>query len=195
MSTPAVGPNVIRFGVFELDLQTRELRKSGVRIRLQEQPLQIRAMLLEQPGAIITREDLQKRLWPEETFVDFDLSLNSAVKKLRQALSDDSENPRFIETLYRRGYRFIGPVNSTSLPSAPAFGSAEVPLAAPVSERRSPSVRVLILRLLPWAIIAVLALVTAGLFLSKPSQPPRITGYTQITHDGRTKGFGGLVAG
>ncbi len=71
-------------------------------------------MLLERPSEIVTREELQKRLWPEDTFVDFDLSLNSAVKKLRQALSDDSENPRFIETLYRRGYRFIGPVNVSS---------------------------------------------------------------------------------
>src|SRR5579864_5739915 len=131
---PRTNQNVVRFGLFELDLRTGELRKSGIRIKLQEQPFQILAMLLEHPSEIVTREDLQKRLWPQDTFVDFDLSLNSAVKKLRQALGDDSEHPRFIETLYRRGYRFIGPVNSTSLPSAPAFGSAEVPLAAPVSE-------------------------------------------------------------
>ena len=195
MSGPAANPKSLRFGLYELDLAARELRKSGVRVKLQDQPFQILAMLLERPGEIVTREELQKRLWPEDTFVDFDLSLNSAVKKLRQALSDDSENPRFIETLYRRGYRFIGPVNSASLPPAPALGSAEAPLAPHVSEGRSRSVRVQILRFLPWAIIAVLALVAAGLFLSKPSQPPRITGYTQITHDGRTKGFGGLVAG
>src|SRR5579864_5065808 len=130
MSTPAVGPNVIRFGVFELDLQTRELRKSGVRIRLQEQPFQILAMLLEQPGAIITREDLQKRLWPGDTFVDFDLSLNSAVKKLRQALNDDSENPRFVETLYRRGYRFIGPVNGAVGSNPNGIESVEDPASA-----------------------------------------------------------------
>ena len=114
MAQPATNPRTVRFGLFELDLDARELRKSGVRIKLQEQPFQILAMLLERPGAIVTREAMQKNLWPGDTFVDFDLSLNSAVKKLRQALSDDSENPRFVETLYRRGYRFIAPVNGHS---------------------------------------------------------------------------------
>ena len=192
MSTPAVGPNVIRFGIFELDLQTRELRKSGVRIRLQEQPFQILAMLLEQPGAIITREDLQKRLWPGDTFVDFDLSLNSAVKKLRQALGDDSENPRFIETLYRRGYRFIGPVNGASaLPQTagpqladPATGTAAPEV--PVTQLGSPSGWRLRRVFFYGAILAGL-LVATTLILFKPSQAPRVLGYTQITHDGRRK--------
>ena len=111
MAQPAANPGVVRFGLFELDLDSRELRKSGVRIKLQEQPFLILALLVERPGAIVTREELQKKLWPHDTFVDFDLSLNSAVKKLRQALNDDSENPRFVETLYRRGYRFIAPVH------------------------------------------------------------------------------------
>ena len=102
MSQPATNPRVVSFGLFELDLEARELRKSGIRIKLQEQPLQILAMLLERPGSIVTRDELKKELWSEDTFVDFDLSLNSAVKKLRQALNDDSENPRYIETLYRR---------------------------------------------------------------------------------------------
>jgi Tol biopolymer transport system component/DNA-binding winged helix-turn-helix (wHTH) protein len=195
MSGPAVNPKSLQFGLFELDLETRELRKSGVRIKLQDQPFQILAMLLERSGEIVTREELQKRLWPEDTFVDFDLSLNSAVKKLRQALSDDSENPRFIETLYRRGYRFIGPVNGTSPPSAPTLGPAEAVPAPPVSERPSPSVPARNFRVLPWAIGAVLVLVAVGVFWSRPPQPPRITGYTQITRDGRAKGFGGLVAG
>lgn len=193
MSDPAVNSKNLRFGLFELDLETRELRKSGVRIKLQDQPFQILAMLLQRPGQIVTREELQKRLWPEDTFVDFDLSLNSAVKKLRQALSDDSENPRFVETLYRRGYRFIGPVNGTSPPSAPTLGSADAIPAPPVSERPSPSVPTRNSRLLTWAFITALVLVAAGLFWSTPSQPPRITGYTQITHDGRAKGFHGFV--
>jgi Tol biopolymer transport system component/DNA-binding winged helix-turn-helix (wHTH) protein len=191
MSDPAANPKTLRFGLFELDIEARELRRSGVRIKLQDQPFQILAMFLERPGEIVTREELQKRLWPEDTFVDFDLSLNSAVKKLRQALSDDSENPRFIETLYRRGYRFIGPVNGTSLPSPSTSGSGEAVPAPPVSGKPLPSVRGRILRVLPWAIIAVLVLVAAGLFWSTPSQLPRITGYTQITHDGRAKGFEG----
>jgi Tol biopolymer transport system component/DNA-binding winged helix-turn-helix (wHTH) protein len=194
MSDPAANPKSLRFGLFELDLEARELRKSGLRIKLQDQPFQILAMLLERPGEIVNREELQKRLWPEDTFVDFDLSLNSAVKKLRQALSDDSENPRFIETLYRRGYRFIGPVNGTP-PSPTSPRTAEAVATPSGSEKQSPSVRARTIRVLPWAIVAVLAWVAAGLFLSKPSQPPRITGYTQVTHDGRTKGFSGLVAG
>src|SRR5580700_1524368 len=111
MTPSAATPRVVRFGIFELDLDSRELRKSGVKIKLQEQPFLILALLLERPGAIVTREELHKKLWPKDTFVDFDLSLNSGVKKLRQALNDDSENPRFVETLYRRGYRFIGSAN------------------------------------------------------------------------------------
>src|SRR5262249_40902553 len=110
MAQPEARPGMVRFGLFEVDLDSRELRKSGVRIKLQDQPFLILTSLLERPGAIITREELQKKLWPSDTFVDFDLSLNSAVKKLRQALNDDAENPRFVETLYRRGYRFIAPV-------------------------------------------------------------------------------------
>jgi DNA-binding winged helix-turn-helix (wHTH) protein len=193
MADPAVEGKSLRFGLFELDLVARELRKSGIRIKLQDQPFQILAILLERPGEIVTREELQKRLWPEDTFVDFDLSLNSAVKKLRQALSDDSENPRFIETLYRRGYRFIGPVNGASLPSAPTLGSAETVSIAAVSERPSPSVPARNFRVLAWVFTAVLVLVAAGLFWSTPSQPPRIAGYTQITRDGRAKGFHGFV--
>src|SRR5436305_10926933 len=108
MADPAVNRDIVRFGVFELDRQARELRRSGVKIKLQDQPYEILSVLLDRPGEIVTREELQKRLWPADTFVDFDLSLNSAIKKLRQALNDDSGSPRFIETLYRRGYRFIG---------------------------------------------------------------------------------------
>src|SRR5579864_4752366 len=129
---PRTNQNVVRFGLFELDLRAGELRKSGIKIKLQEQPFQILTMLLERPGEIIAREELQKRLWPQDTFVDFDLSLNSAVKKLRHALGDDSENPRFIETLYRRGYRFIGQTNGVAtvqepvtVPPAPLVGDID----------------------------------------------------------------------
>lgn len=184
-----------RFGVFELDTRSGELRKSGSKISLQEQPFKILTALLEHPGEVITREELRGLIWPEESFGDFDHALNVAIAKLRTALGDSADVPSHVETLHRRGYRFIGPVSGASLPSAPALGLAEVPLAPPVSERRSPSVRSRGLLVLPWVVVAVLVLVGAGLFLSKPSQPPRITGYTQITHDGRTKGFGGLVAG
>ena len=198
MAESAAKSNIIQFGLFELDLQARELRKSGIRIKLQEQPLQILSMLLERPGEIVTREELQKRLWPGDTFVDFDLSLNSAVKKLRQALNDDSENPRFIETLYRRGYRFIAPISTASrerdLPAADKSGILE---SAPVSNQapdagngagslsdsgRSGETAGRSRK--RWAFIAVgcLAVLCAGLmFELNPKTAPRITGFTQIT--------------
>lgn len=101
---------LIRFGVFELDTESGELRKQGLKVRLQEQPLQILEVLLEHPGRIVTREELQRRVWPSDTFVDFDGGLYNAIKKLREVLGDSAESPRFIETLSRRGYRFIAAV-------------------------------------------------------------------------------------
>ena len=103
----------VRFGVFEVDLHAGELRKQGARIRLQEQPFHVLQMLLEQPGEIVTREVLQKRIWPADTFVDFDQGLNNAIKRLREALGDSPESPRFIETVPRRGYRFIASLGSS----------------------------------------------------------------------------------
>ena len=93
----------VRFGTFELDLDSGELRRSGVKLKLQEQPFRLLAMLLERPGEVVTREEVRERLWSADTFVDFDHSLNTAIKKLRQTLGDSAENPRFIETLARRG--------------------------------------------------------------------------------------------
>jgi len=104
-------PRIARFGAFEVDLAAGEVRKSGIRIKLQDRPFQILSVLLEQPGEVVTREELQKRLWPADTFVDFEHGMNTAITKLRQALSDVADNPRYIETLPRRGYRFISPVS------------------------------------------------------------------------------------
>src|SRR6476469_9275117 len=98
---------LFRFGPFELDLRTGELRKRGVRLPLQDQPLRILTALLERPGDIVTREDLCRRLWPHGTFVDFEHSLNAAVRRLRVTLGDTAETPRFVETVHRRGYRFL----------------------------------------------------------------------------------------
>ena len=106
-------PPTLRFGVFELDPRVGELRKKGMKIRLQGQPVEILVMLLEQPGATITREELQKKLWPADTFVDFEQGLNNAMNRLRVALDDDAESPHFIETVPRRGYRFIGSTNGS----------------------------------------------------------------------------------
>jgi DNA-binding winged helix-turn-helix (wHTH) protein len=105
-------PSVLRFGVFEADLEARELRKQGRRLRLQEQPFAVLAVLLERPGTIVGREELRSRLWPADTFVDFDHSLNTAVNKIREVLGDSASSPRFVETVARRGYRFLGEVRS-----------------------------------------------------------------------------------
>src|SRR5713101_4112923 len=111
---------LLRFAVFEVDLAAGELRKNGAKLRLQEQPFQVLALLLERPGEVITREDLRQKLWPADTFVDFDHSLNTAVNKLREVLGDSASSPRYIETLARRGYRFIAPVQGgTTMEGAP----------------------------------------------------------------------------
>lgn len=102
--------SIVRFTVYEANLRTGELRKHGNRVRLQEQPFQVLALLLNKPGELVTREELRQKLWPADTFVDFDHSLNTAINKLRETLGDSSSAPRFIETLPRRGYRFIAPV-------------------------------------------------------------------------------------
>src|SRR5580704_16092686 len=110
LAIPAESEQSIRFAEFELDLRTRELHTNGRRSTLQEQPFQILTALVERPGQLVTRDELTKRLWPSDTFVDFEHSLNKAVTRLRETLADSAENPRFIETLPRRGYRFIGQV-------------------------------------------------------------------------------------
>jgi Tol biopolymer transport system component/DNA-binding winged helix-turn-helix (wHTH) protein len=103
-----------RFGLFEVDLRAGELRREGIKVKLQEQPFQILTHLLESPGEVVTREALRQRLWPADTFVDFDHSLNAAIRRLRDALGDTAENPRFVETVARRGYRFLAPVSMDS---------------------------------------------------------------------------------
>lgn len=107
---PHKSSRVTRFGLFELDLSAGELRKSGVKLRLQGQPFQVLALLLERAGDVVTREELQQKLWPSDTFVDFDHSLNTAINKVRDALGDSASSPRYVETLARRGYRFIAPL-------------------------------------------------------------------------------------
>jgi TolB-like protein/DNA-binding winged helix-turn-helix (wHTH) protein/Tfp pilus assembly protein PilF len=115
MKQPASSSKLVQFGLYEVDLRTSELRKQGRKIKLQEQPCRILGILLEQRGEVVTRDDLRKRLWSEDTFVDFDHSLNTAIMRLREALSDSSDNPVFIETLPRHGYRFIAPVEEISV--------------------------------------------------------------------------------
>ena len=145
-------PSPLRFGVFELDVRAGELRKHGLRVRLQEQPFQILAILLERSGEVVTREELQRRLWPADTFVDFDHGLNKAINKIREALGDSASSPRFVETVARRGYRFIAevrvaaaaPVRSPELP-------IRLPLAAGEAESRDAKLAGLRHRLQPLA--------------------------------------------
>ena len=119
----------LRFGSFELDRRSRELRKGASRVRLQEQPFEILCLMLERPGHVVTRDELRQRLWPDGTFVDFEHSLNAAVKRLRAALGDDADNPRYVETLPRRGYRFIGTVAQEGASDAAATGAPRVRMA------------------------------------------------------------------
>ena len=162
---------IVRFGPFELDPQCGEVRQAGVRLKLQGQPVQILEMLLAKPGQLVTREEIQQRLWPADTFVDFDHSLNTAVKKLRQALSDEADAPRYIETLPKRGYRFIGKVEPAS-EAAAAVVAPETKVAPPAAGTRIPGI--------PWLAACALAfLAGAGVLIflgSRPVPLPRITG-------------------
>ncbi len=126
-NVPQNHSRVARFGLFELDLSAGELRKSGVKLRLQGQPFQVLALLLECAGEVVTREELQQKLWPSDTFVDFDHSLNTAINKVREALGDSASSPRYVETLARRGYRFIAPVQGPVQASRVADAPREAP--------------------------------------------------------------------
>jgi Tol biopolymer transport system component/DNA-binding winged helix-turn-helix (wHTH) protein len=171
---------VIRFATFEVDLQAQELRKAGLRLKLTGQPFQVLAILLEQPGVVVTREELQKRLWPD-TFVDVDHNLNTAINKIREVLGDSAENPRFVETLPRRGYRFIAPitVNGTAaaaVTDTPENRSTSVPKSVATTRP-----------LLASGLLgAVMLLVVASLWIYKrsetPGPPPQRT-LTRITFD------------
>src|ERR1700687_3874962 len=145
MGSPATVARILHFGVFEVDLKACELRKHGLRVKLPEQPFQVLVVLLEKPGEIVTREELRNRLWHDDTFVDFDHGLNNGVMRLREVLGDSSENPRFVETIPRRGYRFIAPVEEalpTTLHSSADAASlhAEITLPQlPPAESHEPS--------------------------------------------------------
>ena len=147
----------VSFGVFELDLASGELRKGGTKVRLQDQPFQVLRTLLERPGEVVTREELQQRLWPDETYVDFEDGISTAVRKVRAALGDSATSPRFVETLPKRGYRFVAPV---SRPAAPPVGAAD----------QQSNTRLLF-------VVAALALVGLGLVLAfSPSSEPGVSG-------------------
>jgi Tol biopolymer transport system component/DNA-binding winged helix-turn-helix (wHTH) protein len=171
MAQAATPRRIVHFGVFELDCGTGELRKSGLKVKLQDQPFRVLALLLERPGELVTREELLNRLWPSDTFVDFDQGLNVAVKKLRRALDDSAETPQFIETLARRGYRFVAKVEEVAVADArqPITGSSKVGEASAendtVTANRTAAVGPVHLahrRLLPWVVGAILVVVAGG---------------------------------
>jgi len=171
-------PSPIRFGTFEVDLETGELRRQGFKVKLQEQPFQILMMLLERPGEVVTREELQKKLWTADTFVDFERGLNRAINKLREALADDADTPRFIETLPRRGYRFVVPVESPGTRELEATSRSQLSIVPPDSPHRveetASAFAVPRKPVLPWAVAGVLAVVAVIAFW-RPWRAPAIT--------------------
>ena len=171
-------PTVISFGPFEADLQTQELRKQGVRLRLPGQSFQILKMLLMRSGELVTREELLKELWPSETYVDFDHGVNAAVNRLREVLGDDADNPRFIETLPRRGYRFIGPT---------ARAEQNDPEKLAEYSEAHVSHRFLLKTGLTVASLAAIAGVVAFWLRPILPPPPRVVRYGQLTNDGLVK--------
>ena len=185
MAVPGKAESFIRFAEFELNLCTGELRTNGHKVYLQEKPFQILSLLLERPGQLVTREELEKKLWTSDTFVDFDQSLNKAVNRLREALNDSSEEPRFIETLPRRGYRFVAQVNDsrTNSPSAPVEPLAPGVPDSPVKRRhRALSANAILLGLGLFGGITFIA------WLVPAPAGPTILQVRPITHDGRPKG-------
>src|SRR5437762_9404242 len=130
MSAPTQSRGIVRFGIFEMDAGSGELRRQGTRIKLQEQPFQVLALLLERPGEVVSRDELRQRLWPADTFVDFGDGLNTAIKKVRDALGDSAESPQFIETLPKHGYRFIASVEPNGAAEhLPRVANGEIPIA------------------------------------------------------------------
>ncbi len=206
MDDAAQIPQRVRFGAFEVDLRAGELWRAGRKRKLTGQPFLVLAILLERPGEVVTREELQKRLWPD-TFVDVDHNLNAAINKIREALDDSAEHPRFVETLPRRGYRFIAPVEvvkpaSPSIPSlsfASDAGSTTIDMSAETARsapgNQATPTRKFVSRIpkraRPPVWIALVAAAFGGIYFLRPTlPPPQVTGVTQLTMDGAPKLFG-----
>lgn len=180
-ATSQANKGQIRFGTFEADLRAGELRKNGFKIKLHGQPFAVLAMLLDRPGEVVTREELQQKLWASDTFVDFEHGLNKAINKLREALGDDAENPRYIETLPRMGYRLIVPIVKVRPEEA-----------VPPSEKRESSTKRSGGK---WWVAGVLGgivviVIGGGLWLRRQPAQPRVMGYRQLTTDRQMKGRG-----
>jgi DNA-binding winged helix-turn-helix (wHTH) protein len=126
MPTTSPLPAIFQFGVFQLDLNAGELHKAGIKVKLQDQPFRVLAVLVEHAGQVVTRDELRQKVWPSNVYVDFDQGLNNAIKKVREALGDAADSPRLIETVARHGYRFISPVSAVPAPPPPTPGPARI---------------------------------------------------------------------
>ena len=192
MNESGVDKRILRFAAFEVDLRAWELRKRGIKIPLPGQSFQVLELLLERPGAVVTREELRHKLWPADTFVDFDQNLNAAVKRLRRALNDSADSPRLIETLPRRGYRLIVPVSATGQQDQASIGNNSAhpsrALSDPTDSVTRPETRGWLHRwsvLIPVSAAVVLIALLLGIALwstrsRKPVQEPAMR---QLTSD------------
>src|SRR5271154_1019568 len=223
MNAPASSSRKLQTGLFEIDLSSGQVHKNGRKVPLQEQPFRVLAMLLERPGEIVTREELQASLWPADTFVSFDEGINTAIRKLRVVFGDSADNPRFIETIPRRGYRFIAPAvtsdsAATQLPTtAPeasgALGTAESPAVGTQHYLDSRTVvgRTILFygdvqrlgaggvarkRYVVLAASGVVLLLAASFVFwwLSPLAPPRVLRTTQLTHFAHASGVGGITS-
>ena len=187
MDAPASSSRCVRAGLFEIDLSSGEVHKNGRKVPLQEQPFRVLAMLLERPGEIVPREELQARIWPADTYVSFDDGLNTAIRKLRVAFGDSADNPRFIETVPRRGYRVIAPIRETVGPVAhPSAGNETATGGTPVA--KTPRSRL-------WRTSLGAGLLLTGLLVFRwfsSSPPPKILRINQLTHFGQVSPWGKL---
>jgi len=198
--------HLFRFGVFEIDLQQGELRRAGLRQKLGPQPFQVLQTLLERPGELVTREEFRQRLWPDQTFVDYELALKKCINRIREVLGDSADSPRFVETIPRRGYRFIAPVQQIHRSDDPTGASATVypgppPSPLPLPEfyqhaedalsgppeiarrKRTTHARRVVVGI---SIFMLLALIFGYLSL-RPEAAPKASNYVQLTNDGQPK--------
>jgi Tol biopolymer transport system component/DNA-binding winged helix-turn-helix (wHTH) protein len=188
-SKPSQTPSadrIIRFGNFEVDPSSGEIRRGGLRIKLGGQPFDVLVTLLQKPGQVVTREELHDKLWAQDTFVDFEHGLNKAINKVREALGDDADNPRFVETIPRRGYRFLVPLSQPALEPPPSIATAANPteepapaVVPPVRSQRHHGILI--------TALALTAIILAVVLGSRPAQPPKVLRYTQLTNDGLKK--------
>jgi len=175
---------IVRFGVFEADLETGELRKNGAKVPLQGQPFQVCAILLERSGKLVTREELRQKVWPEDTFVDFDHAVNTAIKKIRIALGDEADNPRFVQTLPRRGYRFICPVltgdGHLAEAEPPATAATTVVDTGPTDQRLGARPRFLVTILISCCALSLAVMVYLGWHRMRAGRPSPGSGYVML---------------